>query len=372
MMVAEIIYLHHAGNRIRSDNCTETPLPNKNKLTGYIDRACKGFAFFRRQGMYQGPRKARLARHAARNKTDIREAQESQIIAFADAQTETAGKPAHEQETEQTKPIVQTQTTEKSRHKSSIDKLAYCAALAPAVAAAYFSIKGMAVLFPGAIEAVVGMAVAMECTKLVAAAWLARSWRSTPVIWRMTLCVLILGLAVINAAGVYAQLVSAHLGGSRTVQTEFEVKQAEASGQIEISNQSIADLDRRIAQIDNTVEEATRRGKTNGALDLKKEQARERASLVEKRDREALTLARLKTEAAKLKATGKQIENEAAPIRYVAELLGLDTDSEKAIRWLIALMVLCCDPLAIALTAAVSCRPVLGTPGRCTAWSVFF
>jgi hypothetical protein len=31
-----------------------------------------------------------------------------------------------------------------------------------------------------------------------------------------------------------------------------------------------------------------------------------------------------------------------------------DTDSERAIRWLIALMVLRCDPLAIALTAAAS------------------
>jgi hypothetical protein len=43
-------------------------------------------------------------------------------------------------------------------------------------------------------------------------------------------------------------------------------------------------------------------------------------------------------------------------IRYVAELIGVDTDSEKAIRWLIALMVLWCDPLAIALTAAASAR----------------
>jgi len=40
--------------------------------------------------------------------------------------------------------------------------------------------------------------------------------------------------------------------------------------------------------------------------------------------------------------------------RYVAELVGADADSERAIRWLIALMVLCCDPLAIALTAAAS------------------
>jgi hypothetical protein len=35
---------------------------------------------------------------------------------------------------------------------------------------------------------------------------------------------------------------------------------------------------------------------------------------------------------------------------------GADTDSERAIRWLIALMVLYCDPLAIALTAAASAR----------------
>jgi hypothetical protein len=40
----------------------------------------------------------------------------------------------------------------------------------------------------------------------------------------------------------------------------------------------------------------------------------------------------------------------------MAELIGADTDSEKAIRWLIALMVLTCDPLAIALTAAASAR----------------
>jgi hypothetical protein len=32
--------------------------------------------------------------------------------------------------------------------------------------------------------------------------------------------------------------------------------------------------------------------------------------------------------------------------------LGIGADPEQAIRWLIAVMVLCCDPLAIALTAA--------------------
>ena len=53
-------------------------------------------------------------------------------------------------------------------------------------------------------------------------------------------------------------------------------------------------------------------------------------------------------------AKSRQIETEAAPIRYVAELVGANTNSERAIRWLIALMVLCCDPLAIALTASAA------------------
>jgi hypothetical protein len=49
-----------------------------------------------------------------------------------------------------------------------------------------------------------------------------------------------------------------------------------------------------------------------------------------------------------------RVETETAPIRYVAEFIGADADSEKAIRWLITLMVQCCDPLPIALTAAAS------------------
>jgi hypothetical protein len=60
-----------------------------------------------------------------------------------------------------------------------------------------------------------------------------------------------------------------------------------------------------------------------------------------------------------LAAKGRQIETESAPIRYVAELLATDTDGERAIRWLIALMVLCCDPLAIALAAASTLTQII-------------
>jgi len=72
------------------------------------------------------------------------------------------------------------------------------------------------------------------------------------------------------------------------------------------------------------------------------------------RRREADTLTNLKTEQAAIDAKVHALEIEAAPIMYVAALFGGTT--EQAIRMLILLMVLTCDPLAIALTAAASAR----------------
>jgi hypothetical protein len=54
---------------------------------------------------------------------------------------------------------------------------------------------------------------------------------------------------------------------------------------------------------------------------------------VDERNRHAGTAA-LKAERASLAAQNRVMETEAAPIRYVAEPVGVDTDSERAIRWL--------------------------------------
>jgi hypothetical protein len=51
-----------------------------------------------------------------------------------------------------------------------------------------------------------------------------------------------------------------------------------------------------------------------------------------------------------------KVRGDATALRGRIELMVVGGDSDKAIRWLIALMVLCCDPLAIALTAAASAR----------------
>jgi hypothetical protein len=243
-----------------------------------------------------------------------------------------------------------------ARH--GVDVAAYIAAVSLAGAAAWFSIRGMVVLFPGAPQSVVAMACAMEGAKLVTAGWLARRWRETALIWRAVLIALVAGLAAINAAGVYAQLVAAHVGERGAVAAGIETQDASLAARIEVAASRVADLDRQVAQIDNAVAAATQRGRTNTALSAMEGQRKVRAVLAGDREKAASALGALKAERAALGAKGKQIEIEAAPIRYVAELLSIDTDSERAIRWLIALMVLCCDPLAIALTAAVSARVV--------------
>jgi hypothetical protein len=106
--------------------------------------------------------------------------------------------------------------------------------------------------------------------------------------------------------------------------------------------------------------------KTKTALSAIEGQRRACAGLASERNEAAGTPpAALKAERASLAAQSRRIETDAAPIRYVAELIGADADSERAIRWLIALMVLCCDPLAIVLTAAVcQCPAVYRLPDQ--------
>jgi hypothetical protein len=173
------------------------------------------------------------------------------------------------------------------RHGAAVDIAAYTAAIALAGAAAWFSIRGMVVLFPGSPVPVIGMSVAMEGAKLITAGWLARRWRATAWVWRGILVALVAGPAVINAAGVYAQLVSAHVGERGAAQSDLEAKDAALAAKLESQIHIVADLDRRLGQIDTTIEEAAKRGKTNAAFSAIERQRKARAALVDERNREA-------------------------------------------------------------------------------------
>jgi hypothetical protein len=147
-----------------------------------------------------------------------------------------------------------------------------------------------------------------------------------------------------------------HVGSRATSAAASAMEGTELDARIEVASAKLADLGKRVASLDGIVAGAAQRGRANTAAGILVDQRKARAGLVAERERAAQDLADLKVKRGGVEARAAIAEGEAMPLRYAAELLGMGGDDERAIRVLIALMVLTCDPLAIALTAAVSVR----------------
>jgi hypothetical protein len=230
--------------------------------------------------------------------------------------------------------------------------VALVAAVGLATVAAYFSVTGMAEIFPGAPFAVMVLAATMEAGKLVIAGWLAAHWR--PVGWKMrsVLVALVAGLALINAVGVFGKLVEAHVNVAASARSNIAERIETLDARVTAQSATVADLDRRVAQIDKAVDESTRRGRVAGAMTIATQQRATRDGLDTQRQAATATLVGLQAQRAALVGERVRVEASAGPIQYLAMMTG--TEPETAVRWLILLMVLCCDPAAIALTVAAT------------------
>jgi hypothetical protein len=231
---------------------------------------------------------------------------------------------------------------------------ALAAALALATVAAYFSVAGMAEIFPGAPVAVMVLAATMEAGKLVIAGWLAAHWRQTNWKMRSVMVCLVAGLALINAAGVFGKLVEAHVSVAASSRSSVTERIEALDARVTAQTAAVADLDSRIAQIDRAVDESTKRGRVTRAINIATQQRLTRDGLDTQRQAATATLVDLQTQRAALAGERSRIEASAGPIQYLAMMVG--AAPEAAVRWLILLMVLCCDPAAIAMTVAAASR----------------
>jgi hypothetical protein len=229
---------------------------------------------------------------------------------------------------------------------------ALLAALALATVAAYFSVAGMAEIFPGDPIAVMVLAATMEAGKLVIAGWLAAHWRRTNWKMRFVMVALVAGLALINAAGVFGKLVEAHVSVAATSRSGVTERIEALDARVRAQSAVVADLDSRVAQIDRAVDESTRLGRVTRAINIATQQRLTRDGLDTQRQAATTTLVGLQAQRAALAGERSRIEASAGPIQYLAMMVG--AAPEAAVRWLILLMVLCCDPAAIALTVAAA------------------
>lgn len=230
--------------------------------------------------------------------------------------------------------------------------LALVAAVALAAVAAYFSVTGMAEIFPGAPVAVMVLAATMEAGKLVMAGWLAAHWRRVGWKMRSVMVALVAGLALINAAGVFGKLVETHVSVAASARSSVAERIEALDARVTAQSAVVADLDSRVAQIDRAVGESTRRGWVTRAISIANQQRLTRDGLETQRQAATTTLVGLQAQRAALVAERFRIEASAGPIQYLALMVG--AAPEVAVRWLILLIVLCCDPAAIALTVAAA------------------
>jgi hypothetical protein len=173
---------------------------------------------------------------------------------------------------------------------------------------------------------------------------------------RLALIGLVASAAALNAVGVYGQLVEGHVGARAQVTAGIETSDAATAARIKTAQGRLADLDKRLAQIDGAVDAASRRGAAKTSVALIRQQQAARASLAQERQRAAQEVASLKSDRAGAAAKGKAVEAEVLPIQYVAQLFGVQAGGEEVIRWFIAGLVGCGDPFAIILLGVVMSR----------------
>jgi uncharacterized coiled-coil protein SlyX len=305
------------------------------------------------------PAKAKTARPSRAKETNKEAHKEAQAAAEAKtpdgaAEPEAPGTPV----APAAEPVVPTvhgvvfEVSAPPRRERTSRAFAIAAALALATVAAYFSVAGMAEIFPGDPVAVMVLAATMEAGKLVIAGWLAAHWRQTS--WRMrtVMVALVAGLALINAAGVFGKLVEAHVSVAATARSGVTERIEALDARMAAQTAVIADLTGRIAQIDRAVDESTRRGRVTRALNIVTQERATRDGLDAQRQAATATLVGLQGQRAALAGERSRIEASTGPIQYLAMMVG--AAPEAAVRWLILLMVLCCDPAAIALTVAAA------------------
>ncbi|SDT08656.1 hypothetical protein [Bradyrhizobium canariense] len=239
------------------------------------------------------------------------------------------------------------------RSMTPVKLAAFMVALLLACVSAAFSIDGLTAIFAGAFWPVIIMGATLEAGKLVAAAWLTENWYTAPALLRLILVAMIGLMMSLNAVGVFGFLTKAHLDHMVTVDLALADKVADTEARLAIQGQTVADLDRRIAQIDAAIEESTRLGRPVGAMTIADQKRRDRADIVATRQREAGVLANLQIDKARVDAQRRRAEADVGPVRYLAELIGMPSaDLERPVRMLTLALVVVLDPMAVVLLLA--------------------
>jgi hypothetical protein len=232
-------------------------------------------------------------------------------------------------------------------------------ALTISAVAAYYSIAGLCAIFAAAVYPIIIMGAALELGKITATVWLHKYWHKANIQFKLYLIPAIVVLMIITSMGIFGFLSKAHMDQNITV--------GDSAAQVQILDEKIKTeqdniaankkaLQQMDAQVDQMLGRTTDDKGANRAVQIRKNQAKERKSLQADITAAQKTISALQNERAPLAAQSRKIEAEVGPIRYIAALIYGDNPNadllERAVRWVIILLVFVFDPLALILILA--------------------
>jgi hypothetical protein len=231
--------------------------------------------------------------------------------------------------------------------------LALLSAFGLAAVSGFFSIVGLTSIFLGSFWPVVAMGTVFEGAKLSAVALLGHRCVASRAL-KFAIVLLIAALMALNGVGAYGFLARAQIAHAVAdeIQVADHVAQAEARKRLAAAN--VADIDKRIEQIDSAIGQATKRGRTTSAMALAERQTSRRDALLADRARAATALASVEIESAGVESERAERGADFGPVEYLSKLLGIERQT--AMRWFIVVVACLLDPAAVMLLVAGTVR----------------
>ena len=234
-------------------------------------------------------------------------------------------------------------------------------ALLLSLVAAYYSIMGLTAIFAAATIPVIIMGASLELGKIVATVWLHNNWSRASWLFKTYLIPAVFFLMLLTSMGIYGFLSKAHSDQS-LVSGDVTAKIAIYDEKIKIERENI-DADRKqLKQMDEAVDQVMARSTSEEGASrssaIRRSQQKERARLLTDITASQQKITALNQERAPIAAEVRKVEAEVGPIKYIAALLyGDNPDAnvlEKAVRFVIIMIVLVFDPLALCLILAAN------------------
>jgi hypothetical protein len=233
-------------------------------------------------------------------------------------------------------------------------------ALALSGIAAYYSVIGLAQIFPGSYWPIIIMGSVLEVAKLVTVSWLYNNWKTTFSAMKLYFLIAVVLLMAITSMGIFGYLSKAHIEHSTTL--------APSVAKVEIYDEKIKAIqatiernDKNLNQYDAAVDNVMGRSKdergAERANQIRKAQQKDRERIATENTRLRQEIQKLTEEKLPLSLEVKKAESDLGPIKYVAEVVYNTQDRDivdKAVRLVIFIIIVVFDPLAVLLLIAAN------------------